>query len=152
MATVRGALSTLQAKLRQIGDPDLTLIANEGVTQLLKQLPGGLDDALKAAEAGGPEAREKAVPLLAKHRQFLQSDKLIAEVDANPFGEAPAVRETLTKVLAALDQRWPLLEWETPNPHSPSPAPPGNPRRCGRAFQSQPRLVISRWASCPHAG
>ncbi len=104
VATVRGALSTLQAKLRQIGDPDLTLIANEGVTELLKQLPGGLDAALKAAETGGAEARTQTLPLLAKHRQFLQSDKLISEVDANPFGETPAVRETLTKALTALDQ------------------------------------------------
>ncbi|MFO0819710.1 MAG: hypothetical protein U1A77_17310 [Pirellulales bacterium] len=99
LANAQDSLTAFQAILRQTGDPDLEVIATSGIDELLVKLPGELTTVLKSTRNNLTDGRETAQLQLKEHRKFLETDRLITELDENPFGHELAIRATLLQAL-----------------------------------------------------
>jgi hypothetical protein len=99
-------IATLQAKMRDIGHPVLTRVADQGLGPFTKNLQVGLHVALLEFDGGGAgrdQARAKAEGLIADFRRFLDSNPVVPLLDRNPFGVALNMQARLTTALASIE-------------------------------------------------
>lgn len=101
---VDGQISGLQAVLRSAPDEELQEIAEFGLNAMTGNHKVKIQAALMDLQAGDTSPRKisAAASLVASFIAHLASDKRVAACDANPFGVAMSVRQTLTPTLDAL--------------------------------------------------
>jgi hypothetical protein len=100
-------VSQLQGALRQTKDPACLRIAEMGLNGVTGNLQVGLQVALTEYDGSGghdPKLGAKAAAIVTEYQQFLQSNKVIALCDENPFGIRCDIRGTLLGALAELER------------------------------------------------
>ena len=92
--------------------PDVVAAIDQGVVRLdvvLERLDDRLGASLARAHAAGDEAArtaalEQARAILAEYGAYVKSERLIGQIDANPFGVQTALRQTISGSLDHLAQ------------------------------------------------
>lgn len=102
LLAVDGQIAGLQRLLRTAPDDELTEIAEFGLNAMTGNFKVKLQSALMEAQSGNDKARQIAARLAGAFRDHLNSDARVAACDANPFGVAMSIRQTLVPPLTSL--------------------------------------------------
>lgn len=103
---VGAQIARLQDAMRGTDHPVLKRIADRGLNAITGRLQVGLQVALMELDrpdAGG--AAQTARAALADMRGFLQSDRIVPLLEANPLGVAVSIRAPLTAAIEAIERR-----------------------------------------------
>lgn len=106
--SVGAQLNKLQTVLRNTGNPIAMEIADKGLHAITKRLQVGLQAALIGFDTAPPQDRPAAAAKLraamAGMKQFLATDEVLPNLEANPFGVMVTIRSSLETALAAVER------------------------------------------------